>query len=67
MNVTAMISGLRRELEDIDQAIHSLEKFALCGRKRRGRPPGWKAAMVGPKLQSTKAPRPRNESAVSKL
>ena len=36
-----MLSDLRAEHAAIAQAIYILERFALGGRKRRGRPPAW--------------------------
>ena len=40
MNLTAMLQELRDERENLEQAILVLERLALGGRKRRGRPPG---------------------------
>ena len=41
MEIAKMITELREEREQIDQVIASLERLALGGRKRRGRPPSW--------------------------
>jgi len=36
-----MLSDLRREREQIDEAIVTLERLAQGRGKRRGRPPSW--------------------------
>ena len=36
-----MLAELRQEREQIEQVIASLERLALGGQKRRGRPPAW--------------------------
>jgi len=43
MDLTKMLSQLRSEREQIDQAIVVLENLARSGGKRRGRPPKWMA------------------------
>ena len=40
MNLTKILDDLRREREQIDEAILSLERLA-AGSPRRGRPPAW--------------------------
>ena len=40
MNLTTILDDLRREREQIDEAILSLERLA-AGSPRRGRPPAW--------------------------
>ena len=40
MNLTKILEDLRRERQQIDEAIFSLERLA-SGAPRRGRPPGW--------------------------
>lgn len=40
MNLTKILDDLRREREQIDEAILSLERLA-AGNPRRGRPPAW--------------------------
>jgi hypothetical protein len=45
MDLAVVISDLQLELEQIDQAIRSLERLALSHPKRRGRPPKWMVAV----------------------
>ncbi len=62
MNLTKILEELRREREQIDEAILSLERLAAGGAPRRGRPPAWL------KAQKARA-RPQNggkESSASK-
>lgn len=41
MDVTRMLTDLRQEREQIEEAIISLERLARGRGKRRGRPPAW--------------------------
>jgi hypothetical protein len=41
MNLTNILEDLRREREQIDEAILSLERLAAGSGPRRGRPPAW--------------------------
>jgi hypothetical protein len=41
MNLTKILEDLRREREQIDEAILSLERLAAGSGPRRGRPPTW--------------------------
>jgi hypothetical protein len=41
MEIAKMITELRQEREQIEHVIASLERLALGGQKRRGRPPAW--------------------------
>jgi len=41
MDVTKMLTELRQEREQIEEAIMSLERLARGRGKRRGRPPAW--------------------------
>jgi len=41
MNLTKILSELRQEREQIDEAILSLERLAASSGPRRGRPPAW--------------------------
>jgi hypothetical protein len=43
MDVTKILEDLRREHQQLEEAILSLERLAAGG-KRRGRPPAWLAA-----------------------
>ncbi len=44
MDVTKIITELRKEREQLEEAIISLERLARGGGARRGRPPAWLAA-----------------------
>jgi hypothetical protein len=41
MDVLKMLADLRREREQIEEAILTLERLAQGRGRRRGRPPGW--------------------------
>jgi hypothetical protein len=41
MDVLKMLSDLRREREQIEEAILTLERLAQGRGRRRGRPPSW--------------------------
>jgi hypothetical protein len=43
MNLVFMLSELRSERQQIEEAILVLERLAASGGKRRGRPPKWTA------------------------
>jgi hypothetical protein len=45
MDVSRMLTELRQEREQIEEAILSLERLATGRGKRRGRPPTWLAEM----------------------
>jgi len=45
MDVTKVLAELRRERDQIDEAILSLERLAAGRGRRRGRPPAWMANM----------------------
>ncbi len=47
MNLTTILEELRREREQIDEAILSLERLAAGSGPRRGRPPAWLKAQKG--------------------
>lgn len=54
MDVNKILSDLRQELEQIEDAIISLERLAMGRGKRRGRPPSWmKEAEVRSQTRST--------------
>lgn len=40
MDITRILEDLRRERQQLEEAILSLERLAVGG-KRRGRPPAW--------------------------
>ena len=45
MDVLKMLADLRREREQIEEAILTLERLAQGQGKRRGRPPAWMSAI----------------------
>jgi hypothetical protein len=48
MDVNKMLSELRQERDQIDEAIAILERLARGRGKRRGRPPAWLSAATAP-------------------
>jgi hypothetical protein len=52
MDITKILEDLRRERQQLEEAILSLERLAVGG-KRRGRPPAWIVA-----AQQTATPGP---------
>jgi hypothetical protein len=59
MNLTKILEDLRREREQIDEAILSLERLAAGSGPRRGRPPAWL------KEQKTRSRTPNGKEATS--
>jgi hypothetical protein len=45
MDVLKMLTDLRQEREQIEEAIVTLERLARGRGKRRGRPPAWLSAL----------------------
>jgi len=45
MDVTKILTELRQEREQIEEAIMSLERLARGRGRRRGRPPAWMAQL----------------------
>jgi len=45
MDVLKMLSDLRQEREQIEEAIVTLERLARGRGRRRGRPPAWMSAI----------------------
>ena len=45
MDVIKMLSELRQEREQLEEAILTLERLARGQGKRRGRPPAWLSAL----------------------
>ncbi|MEO7144642.1 MAG: hypothetical protein ABI165_14180 [Bryobacteraceae bacterium] len=46
MDVMKMLTDLRQEREQLEEAIMTLERLARGRGKRRGRPPAWMTAEV---------------------
>ena len=49
MDVSKILTELREERAQIEEAILSLERLATGRGKRRGRPPAWMASTAVPK------------------
>jgi len=60
MDVTKILTDLRQEREQLEEAILSLERLALGRGKRRGRPPAW---MTEPKKRG-RPPGSKNKNTV---
>jgi hypothetical protein len=41
LDINKILAGLRLEHEQLGEAIVSIERLAMGGAKRRGRPPAW--------------------------
>ena len=64
MDVTKILSELRVEREQIEEAILSLERLATSRGRRRGRPPKWMAeAKKRIRIQTKKAEGPARTAA----
>ncbi len=61
MDVTKIITELRKEREQIEEAIISLERLARGGGARRGRPPAWLTA-----AKKVSRPAPKKKGAAAK-
>jgi len=48
MNLIQILTELRREREQLDEAILSLERLSAGSGRRRGRPPAWLKEHRGP-------------------
>jgi hypothetical protein len=46
MDINAILTELRQEREQLEEAILALERMQRSAGKRRGRPPAWLAAAV---------------------
>ena len=51
MGIGKILAELRQEHEQLGEAILSLERLAMGGAKRRGRPPTWMADIKKAKQQ----------------
>jgi len=64
MNLNKILEDLRREREQIDEAILSLERLAAGSGPRRGRPPAWlKAQKTKARPQGNAKEQPATKSA----
>jgi hypothetical protein len=49
MDILKMLTELRQERAQVEEAILVLQRLSLGQGKRRGRPPAWMAAVSAPK------------------
>jgi hypothetical protein len=66
VDITKILEELRQERDQLSQAILSVERLALGGAKRRGRPPAWMTSAKSSELPVKKRGRPvgsKNKSA----
>jgi hypothetical protein len=63
MDILKMLSDLRSERGQIEDAIFVLERLARSGGKRRGRPPKWMAQTHSRPASQAEAPKRRVVSA----
>jgi hypothetical protein len=64
MDVTKILTELRSEREQIEEAILSLERLARGRGKRRGRPPSW-LAEIAPVKRRGRPPGSKNKTATA--
>ena len=62
MDVAKILTELRQERTQIEEAIASLERLARGRGKRRGRPPGWLAGDVDVPKRRGRPPGSKNKS-----
>ncbi len=65
MDVHKILGDLRREREQIEEAILTLERLATGRGRRRGRPPAWMAQLKGAEAK-TQEPKRRGRPPGSK-
>jgi hypothetical protein len=65
MDVLKMLSDLRSERNQIEEAILALERLATGQGKRRGRPPKWMSQVRDGQQSSSEAPKERTVSPVA--
>jgi hypothetical protein len=66
MDVNKMLADLRREREQIEEAILSLERLAKGRGRRRGRPPAWLNQIEQPKRRG-RPPGSRNKNVAASV
>jgi hypothetical protein len=57
VDVHKILADLRREREQIEEAILTLERLATGRGRRRGRPPAWMAQLKGSEAKDTEPKR----------
>jgi hypothetical protein len=58
MDIDNILTELRQEREQLEEAILALERFAAGGKKRRGRPPAWMANLKNETVEKRRRGRP---------
>ena len=58
MDIDKILAELRLEHEQLGEAILSLERLAVAGAKRRGRPPAWMVKIKGEVIKKRPPGRP---------
>jgi hypothetical protein len=58
MDINKILAGLRLEHEQLGEAILSLERLAVVGAKRRGRPPAWMVKIKDEVIEKRRPGRP---------
>jgi hypothetical protein len=69
MDINKILEELRQERLQLEEAILSIERLALGGAKRRGRPPAWLAAVKASVPKVKRRGRPagsKNRNALAK-
>jgi hypothetical protein len=59
MDIMKMLSDLRSERSQIEEAILVIERLSTGQGKRRGRPPKWLSVVRDERVSRTKAPKKR--------
>lgn len=62
MDIGKVLDELRQELQQIDEAILSLERMLVGTGKRRGRPPAWMAPVKEAAPVKKRAPKSKSRS-----
>lgn len=68
LDINKVLEELRQEREQVEEAILSIERLALGGAKRRGRPPAWMAVAKAaePKAKRGRPAGSKNKNAEAK-
>ncbi len=67
MDIAKVLQELRAELQQVEEAILSLERMAAGSGRRRGRPPAWMlAAREAPVKRRGRPPGSKNKSSAKK-
>ena len=66
MDISKILSDLKDERRNIDEAIAVLERLEGGRGRRRGRPPGWLNGVTAASTEGTDAPRRRGRPPGSK-